>query len=366
MTIKKVESGWQVDAQPGGRGGKRVRKSFRTHAEAKAYENWLRVKASEDPNWSPVRRDSRSLRELIQLWYDRHGRELSSGGGTRDRLFAACAEMGEPTADTFSADMFASYRAKRLEAGISASNMNREHATLRAVFNELSRLGLWERENPLGKLRQFKVHERELSFLDAESIGVLLRELQASRNPGAELIAVVCLSTGARWSEAETLTRSQVRNGQIQFSRTKSRRTRTVPIDDRLQQRILAHADAHGRGVRIFSTAFSAFREAVDRAGLELPAGQLTHVLRHTFASHFMMNGGNILTLQRILGHANLTMTMRYAHLSPEHLQEARMLNPVSKLEGGQTAFGVKCGDERHEAKRPLCGSAGQHGNNRT
>lgn len=58
----------------------------------------------------------------------------------------------------------------------------------------------------------------------------------------------------------------------------------------------------------------------------------MTHVLWHTFASHFMMNGGNILTLQRILGHANVTMTMRYSHLSPEHLQEAKNLNPLARL----------------------------------
>jgi site-specific recombinase XerD len=44
------------------------------------------------------------------------------------------------------------------------------------------------------------------------------------------------------------------------------------------------------------------------------------HMLRHTFASHFMMAGGNILTLQQLLGHATLDMTMRYAHLAPDHL----------------------------------------------
>ncbi|WP_256258981.1 tyrosine-type recombinase/integrase [Burkholderia ubonensis] len=59
----------------------------------------------------------------------------------------------------------------------------------------------------------------------------------------------------------------------------------------------------------------------------------MTHALRHTFASHFMMNGGNILTLQRILGHQSLTMTMRYAHLSPDHLMEAKRLNPLSTIE---------------------------------
>ena len=52
------------------------------------------------------------------------------------------------------------------------------------------------------------------------------------------------------------------------------------------------------------------------------------HDLRHTFASHFMMNGGNIYDLQKILGHTSLEMTQRYAHLAPEHL--VRAANVVS------------------------------------
>ncbi|MOA58350.1 Tyrosine recombinase XerC [compost metagenome] len=66
------------------------------------------------------------------------------------------------------------------------------------------------------------------------------------------------------------------------------------------------------------------------RSGLDLPKGQASHALRHTFASHFMQTGGNILTLQKILGHSSLAMTMRYAHLAPEHLSEALRLNPLS------------------------------------
>ncbi|WP_422110581.1 hypothetical protein [Burkholderia multivorans] len=45
-----------------------------------------------------------------------------------------------------------------------------------------------------------------------------------------------------------------------------------------------------------------------------------------------MMNGGNILTLQRILGHSSLQMTMRYSHLAPDHLKEATRLNPLVSL----------------------------------
>lgn len=50
----------------------------------------------------------------------------------------------------------------------------------------------------------------------------------------------------------------------------------------------------------------------------------------HTFASHYMAKGGDILTLQRVLGHASLAMTMKHAHFSPGHLAEVVNLNPLS------------------------------------
>lgn len=79
----------------------------------------------------------------------------------------------------------------------------------------------------------------------------------------------------------------------------------------------------------MFEPCYYAFRSALERAGIDLPAGQLTHVLRHTFASHFMMNGGNILVLQKILGHTDIKMTMRYAHFAPSHLEDALKFNPL-------------------------------------
>lgn len=58
----------------------------------------------------------------------------------------------------------------------------------------------------------------------------------------------------------------------------------------------------------------------------------MTHILCHTFASHFMMGGGDILALQRILGHSSITMTMRYSHLSPEHLESALRYSPLNQI----------------------------------
>lgn len=83
---------------------------------------------------------------------------------------------------------------------------------------------------------------------------------------------------------------------------------------------------------RLFTRCYSAFRTAVRRAKIEPPASQLSHVLRHMFASHFMMNGGNILVLQRILGHTDIKMTMRYAHFAPDHLNDVVMFNPLIRF----------------------------------
>lgn len=327
MSITKTASGWLVDIQPGGRGGKRFRKTLDTKAEALAYEAFVRTKVTKTPEWVPQKRDLRRLSELISIWYENHGRQLRSGKDTNARLKAACEAMGNPLADQFNAGMFAEYRSRRLADGVTANCMNREHAYMRAVFNELRRLKIWKGENPLGNLRQFKIAERELSFLSLDEIQILLDSLTED----VLMVAKICLATGARWSEAEQLKTSQVKNGQIQFSGTKSGKNRSVPIDDDLMAKLDEFSKRSYTG-RLFKGCYETFKRIAPSTGLALPKGQLTHVLRHTFASHFMMNGGNILALQRILGHANLTMTMRYAHLAPEHLQEARTLNPLSRL----------------------------------
>lgn len=337
MAIKKVAAGWLVDLQPGGRGGKRFRKTVATKGEALAYEAWLKNKVREEPAWAPAVKDRRRVSDLVDKWFEHHGVNLRGGEDAQARLKSLCTAMGEPTVAGFSAESFAAYRAERLKAGVKPETMNREHAYLRAVFNELRRLGIFKGDNPLAGLRKFKVPERELSFLTLEQIRVLLAALGDRRVHDAWLVARICLATGARWSEVEGLRPKQVRGGAVHFTQTKSGKNRSVPISAELEAELGAHlvgryGDLAGMAERYFQSCMGAFRQAVTAAGIVLPRGQSTHVLRHTFASHFMMNGGNILTLQRILGHASLAMTMRYAHLAPEHLEEARRLNPLAAL----------------------------------
>ncbi len=63
-----------------------------------------------------------------------------------------------------------------------------------------------------------------------------------------------------------------------------------------------------------------AFERACKRAGIK---DFCFHDLRHTFASYLTMGGVNLRTVQTLLGHKDLRMTMRYSHLSTEHLREA-------------------------------------------
>ena len=287
---------------------------------------------SKSSDWIPQKKDARFLSDLIELWYLHHGVELRDGVGRKRILLAMCKVMGNPKAEAFTPDKFAEYIMKRIDAGIKPNTMNREHAYLRAVFNETIRLGHWKKENPLVKLRAFKIQEQELSYLTLPQILVLLNRLKISKNIHATLITKVCLSTGARWGEAESLRTSQVRGGLLQFVQTKSSKARSIPISEELEIELLEHYKKHGNGDQLFLSAYSAFREALMKSNLKSSEGQLTHILRHTFASHFMMNGGNVIALQKVLGHHSLTMTMRYAHLSPEHLQETLQLNPLAKL----------------------------------
>lgn len=346
MAIRKLPSGkWLSETYPEGRPSKerprvpRIRKQFATKGEALAFERFL-----DDPEKSTPWRegnaapgDQRRLLDLVELWFALHGQSLNDGERRKSKLLSVSEALGNPIAVNFTARDFAAYREARLSGqlpnrrstqqaskGVSPSTINREHSYLRAVFNELKRLGEWEGENPLDGVRSFKVADSELAFLYEEEIRRLLETSAESANPDLLLVVKLCLATGARWSEIEGLNQAQVAPGRITFTRTKSNKSRYIPISPDL------YAQIPKRRGRLFRDCYRYFETALDKAGIVLPEGQCTHVLRHTFASHFMMNGGNILVLKKILGHSTITMTMRYAHFAPDHLEDATRLNPLA------------------------------------
>ena len=324
--IKKQGDLWLCDIQPGGRNHKRYRKLFKTKSQAKAFQVKLDNQVQMDDSFKLKKKDNRTLSDLINVWFDLSGKYLYSGSDSRNRMLKASTVMGNPVVSFFSPSLFLGNRSKRINDGIKPATLNRELSTFKAVFNELIRSNIYAGTNPFKHIRLIKTHQPKTVFLSVEEINVLFSFLKKS-DSDAYLIAFVCLSTGSRWSEAQKLKLSDITDGMVHYHETKSKKSRSVPLTNFLYELLRVRLKRSS-----FSDSYSTFTRRLYESGIELPKGQRTHILRHTFASHFIMNGGNILSLQKILGHSSLNMTMRYAHLAPDYLREILEKNPALSL----------------------------------
>ncbi|MBC3946661.1 tyrosine-type recombinase/integrase [Erwinia persicina] len=335
MSVRKNNDGkWLCECYPSGREGRRVRKQFSTKGEAVAFEKHIMSEVDNKP-WLGEKEDNRSLSEIIELWYNVHGVTLTGGIARRRCLSVVCESLGNPVASSITGEDLSEHRRKRLNGEVyreksnrylkpaSLRSINLECTALVAVFNKLKKLKHIKYPNPISELEPFRVKQSELSFLRANEVVSLLTACEAYDNPDLTAVVKICLSTGCRWNEAALMNGSQVIPYKITFTRTKSGKNRTVPITKELYDSIPKKQG------RLFENVYKRFKSVLRMAGIELPKNQFTHVLRHTFASHFMMNGGNILVLKEILGHSEINMTMIYAHFSPSHLEDAATKNPV-------------------------------------
>ena len=214
---------------------------------------------------------------------------------------------------------------------IKPATVNREHSYLRAVFNELKNLGYWKHENPLETIRQFKEQDAELCYYNKRELKILFKYLNDSKSRHVAMVAKVCLAVGCRWEEAATLKKEQIKNGRIQLVKTKSGKRRIIPIAAEFEQQLLSHPP-HSR-FRLFADCMTAFKVAVQKSGLPSPEGQLTHVLRHSFAVRFMERNGNLVELQQALGHSSITTTAIYLRFAPDHMINVPLLNPLNELD---------------------------------
>ncbi|MCX9476165.1 site-specific integrase [Vibrio cholerae] len=343
MSVRNLKDGskkpWLCECYPQGREGKRVRKRFATKGEATAYENFI-MRELDDKPWMGSKPDNRRLSELLETWWQVHGHTIKSGKVVYRKTALTIKELGDPIASTFTSKQYLAFRASRVShfnkenKSLSPTYQNFQLNLLSGMFSRLIKYKQWNLPNPLDDIEPIKVNQRALAYLDKADIQPFLERLGGFESEGRSvsipeivLIAKICLATGARISEALSLERSQISEFKLTFVETKGKRIRSVPISENLYKEIML---ASSSSTKIFSTTYGSAHRYIKKALPDyVPEGQATHVLRHTFATHFMMNRGDILILQRILGHQKIEQTMAYAHFSPDHLIQAVQLNPL-------------------------------------
>lgn len=325
MSIKKLEGGqYEVDVWPRGRNGKRIRRRFEKKQEAVLFERYVLANADKK-EWLGASVDRRTLSELLDTWWLLYGQTQENGEIEKRHLNKTIRALGDPAVNRLNKRMIAQHRSQRLEDGISAATINRDIYRLSGMFSTLIKLEEFRKENPCKGLEPLKEAPPAMTYLAKSEISRLLDTLTGDDRR----VALLCLSTGARWGEGSTLRGEQVNHGRVTFLKTKNGKKRTVPISEELEKEIKTSDTGP-----LFNVDYENFCERLKQVKPDLPRGQATHVLRHTFASWFMMNGGNIIALQQILGHASIQQTMVYAHLAPDYLQHAVTLNPLG---GGLT-----------------------------
>lgn len=184
--------------------------------------------------------------------------------------------------------------------------------------------------NPVSVVKFSPEPQGRLRFLSGGEIA----RLQEIMSPEDWPIVQFALETGLRQSEQFKARWEWVdmERGILTIPHSKSGRTRHIPLSEGALS-ILKASRSWIDSPYLFPSpvtpnqprngddfARRIFGEALKRGKIE---GVTWHTLRHTFASRLVMAGVDIRTVQELMGHSTITMTMRYAHLSPNHLRDA-------------------------------------------
>lgn len=221
-------------------------------------------------------------------------------------------------------------------SGLAAKSCNDVLGLLKKICSDGERWGYVAR-NPATRIKKLRPREVDYEFWSLEAIQRYLGYWGAREQPRIFAPTVVALYTGLRRGELAglrwdcvdfasgliTVKRSYCRIAKRILEETKSRKIRHVPICAALASYLRSFKAVTGSSGLVLPF-FHPDRYHVEFkrtcAVTGVPRIRF-HDLRHTFASHFLIGGGNIYDLQKILGHATIQMTERYLHLVPEQLR---------------------------------------------
>jgi len=254
------------------------------------YLEWSRA------NKRSWQRDERSIR-MLKRWFS--GKQLSA-------------------ISTLTIERFKAQRKRE----VSPASVNRELSCVKHMFSKAIQWQLFD-SNPAKAVRKYRENNARIRYLTTAEV----KRLRHTCADWLWPIVQTALCTGMRKGEILRLRWDDVDFDRqlIYVRQSKSGEPRHVPIAAPLYPTlsrltvISAYVFPREDGCPRQDVR-GAFEGAVKRAGIH---DFRFHDLRHTFASHLVMNGVDLLTVKELLGLKTLDLVQRYAHLSPSHKQKA-------------------------------------------
>lgn len=232
---------------------------------------------------------------------------------------------------------------------ISVTTINNYLRNLRAFFNYLHDTHDI-RKNPMDKIKLLKNDRKPLEFISDDTFYNLITHMDKSKFSEYRdyNIIITLLDTGMRIGECLLIKIKQVdfvrKSIFIPFEDTKGGKNRTVFFSDEVKRSLKAwikYQDAiyeseylfctnEGRYLQV-SNFEKNFKKYAERIGLNHVH---PHVLRNNFAKRFLLNGGNIMILSKLLGHSSVEVTEKaYLDLNDDDLRESyQKFSPISHL----------------------------------
>ena len=340
MAIRKINKWWWIDFS---HNHIRYRKPSPDNSRdgAEAYEALLRQKLARgetlDRQDTKQEECEQKFKEFAWKWvetYVKTNNKPSEIGRKRHTLRAHLIPyFGEIRLDKITTFRIEQYKAKKIKAGLANQTINNHLTVLSSCLHAAED---WVNLEKLPKIKRLKVPPSQFDFLSPEE----LKRLLAHTNGMWRELILMASKTGLRrgelrglaWSDInwdnKTLTVRQswceVKKGLVT---PKSNKERHIPLTNELYEMLLQKKVSFGfvfsgqGGQRLNHGRLKReLEKACTRAGIR----KITcHALRHTFASHLVMNGAPLKAVQDLMGHADIKTTMRYAHLTSSSLNAA-------------------------------------------
>ena len=216
------------------------------------------------------------------------------------------------------------------------ASVNRALCLVKHMFSTAVK---WEKlkENPAKDVKRLKGETKRVRYLMPDEIQVLLSHCDGLLRGYLRPLVTVAVHTGARKGELQSLKWPEVNFelGFISLLDTKNGERRDIPMNETVKatlqdlNRASEYVFPNRNDKRIDDAQiYIAFAEALRRAQIE---NFRFHDLRHTFASNLVMQEDvDLNDVRDLLGHKDLKMTLRYAHLSPKH--RSKVVNILDRI----------------------------------